>query len=97
VAVRGQAKKKSTQINWEFPMSWYSQTETSAAFAARRTSSLLTVFSRVIDRLRMAREHRRQRQELIEYLASDHRAAKDLGITISEARNLRHDMDSTRF
>jgi hypothetical protein len=47
---------------------------------SRRTSSLRTVFSRVVERLRMAREHRRQRRELFEYLASDHRAANDLGI-----------------
>jgi hypothetical protein len=69
-------------------MSRYSQTETDAAFAARRTFSLRSAFSRVVERLRMARERRRQRQELIDYLASDHRAAKDLGITIHEARNL---------
>jgi hypothetical protein len=69
-------------------MSCYSQTETGAAFAPRRTSSLRTVFNRVVERLRVARNHRRQCRELIEYLASDHRAANDLGITIYEARNL---------
>jgi hypothetical protein len=69
-------------------MACYSHTETGAVFATRRTFSLRTVSSRVVERLRMVREHRRQRQELIEYLASDHRAANDLGITIHEARNL---------
>lgn len=69
-------------------MSCYSHTGTSAAFAARRTFSLRTVFRRVVERLRMAREHRRQCQELINYLSSDHRAAQDLGITICEARRL---------
>jgi hypothetical protein len=69
-------------------MSCCSQTETGAAFAPRRTSSLRTVFNRVVERLRVARNHRRQCRELIEYLASDHRAANDLGITIYEARNL---------
>lgn len=69
-------------------MSCYSQTEMEAAFAARRTFSLLTVFNRVVERLRVARNRRRQCRELIEYLASDHRAANDLGITIYEARNL---------
>jgi hypothetical protein len=63
-------------------------TGTSAAFAARRTFSLRTVFRRVVERLRMAREHHRQCQELINYLSSDHRAAQDLGITICEARRL---------
>jgi hypothetical protein len=65
-----------------------SQTETGAAFAARPTPSLRTVFNRVVERLRVARDRRRQCRELIEYLASDHRAANDLGITIYEARNL---------
>jgi uncharacterized protein YjiS (DUF1127 family) len=65
-------------------MSCYSHTETGAAFAA----SLRTAFRRAVERLRMAREHRRQRQELIDYLSSDHRAAQDLGITICEARQL---------
>jgi hypothetical protein len=69
-------------------MSCSSRAETSDAFAARRTFSLRTVFNRIADRLRVARAHRRQRQELIEYLASDHRAAGDLGITMYEARNL---------
>jgi hypothetical protein len=68
-------------------MSCYSQTEMGAAFAARRTFSLRAVFNRIVDRLRVARDRRRQHRELIEYLASDHRAAKDLGITIHEARN----------
>ena len=69
-------------------MSCYSQTEKAAAFAARKTFSLRAVFSRAINRVRVARDRRRQQRELIEYLASDHRAAKDLGITIHEARNL---------
>jgi len=69
-------------------MSCSSQAKTSDTFAGRRTFSLRTVFNRVADRLRVARTHRRQRQELIEYLASDHRAAGDLGISMHEARNL---------
>jgi uncharacterized protein YjiS (DUF1127 family) len=69
-------------------MSCYSQTEMGAASAPRRTFSLRSVFNRVVDRVRAARNRRRQRRELIEYLASDHRAAKDLGITTYEARNL---------
>jgi uncharacterized protein YjiS (DUF1127 family) len=69
-------------------MSCCSQTETGAVFAARRTPSLRTVFNRVVERLRVARNRRRQCRELIEYLASDHRAANDLGITVYEARTL---------
>jgi hypothetical protein len=69
-------------------MSCHSRTETGAALAARRTFSPRAVFYRVVDRVRTAGDRRRQHRELIEYLASDHRAAKDLGITIHEARNL---------
>jgi hypothetical protein len=69
-------------------MSCHAQTETKAAFAARRTFSLRAAFNRVVERIRAAHQHRRQHQELIDYLASDHRAAQDLGITICEARRL---------
>jgi hypothetical protein len=65
-------------------MSCYSQTET---VAAHQTFSLRAVFSRVFGRVRVAYNRRRQRQELIKYLASDHRAANDLGIS-TDARNL---------
>jgi len=68
-------------------MSCYPQTETAAALAARQKFSLRAVFSGALGRVRVARNHRRQRQELIEYLASDHRAANDLGIT-TDVRNL---------
>ena len=65
-------------------MSCYSHSEKGAAFAARRTSSLRIVLSWVTDHFRRARDRRRQHQELIDYLASDHRAARDLGITVYE-------------
>jgi hypothetical protein len=68
-------------------MSYYSRTETGATFAGR-TFSLRAVLNRIADRLRVGRDRRRQRRELIEYLASDHRAANDLGIAKYEARNL---------
>ena len=56
----------------------------------RRTSDVLSSrrFEPVADYLRRTRDRRRQRQELIDYLASDHRAARDLGITIYEVDNL---------
>jgi len=69
-------------------MSCYAQTGTNAAVTARRTHSLRRVFKRVVERFRAAHQRRKQCRELIEYLASDHRAAQDLGITISEARRL---------
>jgi hypothetical protein len=46
------------------------------------------LFNQLADRLRVAGNRCRQRRELIEYLASDHRAANDLGITMYEARDL---------
>jgi len=88
VAAKGQARKDRLRSFWEFLMSCYSQTETGAAFAARRTFLLRTVFNQIVDRLRVARNRHRLRRELIEYLASDHRAANDLGITMHEARKL---------
>jgi uncharacterized protein YjiS (DUF1127 family) len=69
-------------------MSCYAQTETGAAAAARRTFSLRSLFKRIVGRLRAARQRRRQYRELIDYLASDHRAASDLGISPNDARNL---------
>ena len=69
-------------------MSCYSHSERDAAFAAPRTFSVGAVLTRVADHLRHARDRRRQRQELIDYLRSDHRAARDLGITIYEIDNL---------
>ena len=65
-------------------MSCYSHSERDVAFAAPRTFSFRAVLSRVADHFRRGRE----RQELINYLASDHRAARDLGITIYEVDNL---------
>jgi hypothetical protein len=69
-------------------MSCYSHSEIDAPLAAPRTFSLRAVLSQIADHLRRARELRRQRQELIDYLRSDHRAARDLGITISEVDHL---------
>jgi hypothetical protein len=69
-------------------MSCCAQTEAGAAVNARRTFSLRSVVNRLVERLRAARQRRRQYRELIDYLASDHRAASDLGITLHEARNL---------
>jgi len=41
---------------------------------------------RIVAGWRMYRMRRRHRRELLDYLASDHRAAADLGITAYEAR-----------
>jgi uncharacterized protein YjiS (DUF1127 family) len=65
-------------------MSCYPHSE---AFA-RRTLSPRGFFARIIERWRAARDRRRQCRELLDYLASDHRAESDLGITSHEARQL---------
>ena len=85
---KASSEESAPQIIWEFVMSCYSHSERGAAFVARQTFSLRVVLNRVADYLRRARDRRRQRQELIDYLASDHRAARDLGITIYEVDNL---------
>ena len=84
---RHQARKVRPRSFWELVMSCYSHSERDVAFAAPRTFSLRAVLSRIDHNLRRARERRRQRQELIDYLASDHRAARDLGITIYDVDN----------
>jgi uncharacterized protein YjiS (DUF1127 family) len=37
--------------------------------------------------MRTCRRRQRERQELLDYVASDHRAAADIGITVYDARN----------
>ncbi len=62
-------------------MSCYPHVETSAAaLALRRKHSPRSFVRWIIEQLRAANERSRQRQELRDYLASDHRAAADLGI-----------------
>ncbi len=61
-------------------MSSHPHTETCAAMALPWKHALRDCVRWIIGRLRAAQERRRQRQELRDYLASDHRAAADLGI-----------------
>ena len=68
-------------------MSCYAQTKAGAAVSARRFS-LRSIAKRAVARLRAAHQRRKQCQELMDYLASDHRAAADLGITMHEAHKL---------
>jgi uncharacterized protein YjiS (DUF1127 family) len=69
-------------------MSCYLQDEAAAAFPERRSASWHMLFTHTVDRMRAVLDRRRQRQELLDYLASDPRAAADLGISSCEARNL---------
>ncbi len=56
-------------------------------FAKRRPLPWRALFAAVANLVRICRRRREQRQELLDYMASDHRAAADIGITGYEARN----------
>jgi hypothetical protein len=61
-------------------MSSYSQSAPASTFTRCRSPRWRAVFHRAVDRIRASLVRRRQRQELREYLASDYRAAADIGI-----------------
>lgn len=69
-------------------MFYDARNEAALACAQRRSVSLRKVLAGAVERARTALTRRRQRQELFEYLASDHRAAADIGISNGEARAL---------
>lgn len=68
-------------------MSHYLDGSSVAAFAERPSFSWRTFFKRVIDTLRVWRTRERERQQLLDYLAMDHRAAGDIGLDRSNARD----------
>jgi hypothetical protein len=71
-------------------MSCYLQNPGAGTLAQRRSGRawLHDIADRMANRMRAALDRRRQRQELLDYLASDHRAAADLGISGYEARSM---------
>jgi uncharacterized protein YjiS (DUF1127 family) len=68
-------------------MSCRFQGRSAATFAQRRPFSWRAIFNAVVERARSGLARRRQRLELLDYMANDHRAAADIGITSYEARN----------
>lgn len=58
----------------------------SAALLIKRRTAWRTPWRRAIERLRAHCVRQRQRQELLDYIASDYRAARDIGISTGEAR-----------
>jgi uncharacterized protein YjiS (DUF1127 family) len=62
--------------------------ESDEAFIERPVLSRRAFVHRVIGLVRTCYVRHRQHQELFDYLASDYRAAADIGITSSEARAL---------
>jgi uncharacterized protein YjiS (DUF1127 family) len=71
-------------------MSRFLDGETVAAFAGSRTFSWRALCKSVADVPRNWLRRERERQELLDYLADDFRAAKDIGIDRSDAREWAH-------
>ena len=70
-------------------MSCIPHSESAIAVAERIFSrpELLARAMRAVSLVRTWSNRRRQRRELLDYIASDHRVAADIGITGCEARN----------
>jgi uncharacterized protein YjiS (DUF1127 family) len=67
-------------------MSHYLGGESVASLTERKWFSWLTFFNGRIATMRIWLKRRKDRQELLDYLAMDHRAASDIGIDRSNAR-----------
>jgi uncharacterized protein YjiS (DUF1127 family) len=64
----------------------YSNSESVGAFAEARALSWRVIANRIATLIQTSWTRRQQRQELLDYIASDCRAAADIGITSGEAR-----------
>jgi uncharacterized protein YjiS (DUF1127 family) len=64
----------------------YLQDETAARFAKRWSLSWPDFLSVAVDTVRTCLSRGHQRQELLDYLAVDHRAAADIGMADNDAR-----------
>jgi uncharacterized protein YjiS (DUF1127 family) len=67
-------------------MSQYLDGESVAAFAESRSFSWRAFMQRAIDTMRAWRTRQREREELLKYLAMDHRAGTDIGMDRTCAR-----------
>jgi hypothetical protein len=70
-------------------MSCYLQTESATALAQRRALSWRSLFNGAFVLMRQSLARRKHRQEFLDYIASDHRAAADIGLTNYNERELR--------
>jgi uncharacterized protein YjiS (DUF1127 family) len=68
-------------------MALYLHGESSAAFAGRRSIPWRQLFNKARDIVPIWLRRQRQRQELRDYLANDHRAVADMGMIENEARD----------
>jgi uncharacterized protein YjiS (DUF1127 family) len=69
-------------------MSCYIEPDVAAAVARLRTLSWPVLCREAIARLRSWRQRQREREELLLFMGSDHRAAADIGVTRYEALSL---------
>jgi len=67
-------------------MSQYLRGESVAAFAESRSFSSRALLRRAIDTIRLWHRRRRERDELLNYIAMDHRAGSDIGMDRTCAR-----------
>jgi uncharacterized protein YjiS (DUF1127 family) len=67
-------------------MSDYVDRKSGAAFAEGRSFSSRVLFKSFVDTVSTWLRRRRERQELLDYLATDHRAENDICISGSDAR-----------
>jgi uncharacterized protein YjiS (DUF1127 family) len=67
-------------------MSQYLDGESVAAFAESRSSTWRRSLQRAIETLRIWRKRQQEREELLKYLAMDHRPGSDIGIDRTCAR-----------
>jgi uncharacterized protein YjiS (DUF1127 family) len=68
-------------------MAFFLHRETIAGLRQRRLPSRQALIASIAVRMRAYFKRQRERQELLEYIASDHRAANDLGINMDTARD----------
>jgi uncharacterized protein YjiS (DUF1127 family) len=89
VEAKGNRTKSTLQIVLleHTAMASYLHRASAIRFGLRDRSCRAALLANFIEWLRLCSRRRRQRRELVEYLASDHRAAADLGITHYDARD----------
>jgi uncharacterized protein YjiS (DUF1127 family) len=63
-----------------------SRAQPAAAGKEHQPHLIAAFLRRLVARIRAYLKHRRDRQQLFEYLASDHRAAADLGVNADTSR-----------
>jgi len=68
-------------------MSQYLHSQSAAALGARRSIQWRSLFANVAGTMWMWVRRRQQRQELLDFMTIDHRAASDIGMTSNDARD----------